>query len=159
MCPLKNRTLYTRHCDFADSVFVHGLKLRRNRAATSHTSQVTPAGLELAIPGSVGRCLIHWATGPHAIRQDLNSLIWHFSVSLSRVGRATLLEPTSYSQLNSALAICRRSAQDDAAFSAHRASSKACPHQESNLGCRGHNATSWPLDDVVVGEWQIHELF
>ena len=25
---------------------------------------VTPAGLEPAIPGSVGRCLIHWATGP-----------------------------------------------------------------------------------------------
>ena len=24
----------------------------------------TPAGLEPAIPGSVGRCLIHWATGP-----------------------------------------------------------------------------------------------
>jgi hypothetical protein len=26
--------------------------------------QMTPAGLEPAIPGSVGRCLIHWATGP-----------------------------------------------------------------------------------------------
>ena len=26
--------------------------------------QVTPAGLERAIPGSVGRCLIHRATGP-----------------------------------------------------------------------------------------------
>ena len=25
---------------------------------------MTPAGLEPAIPGSVGRCLIHWATGP-----------------------------------------------------------------------------------------------
>jgi hypothetical protein len=25
--------------------------------------------------------------------------------------------------------------------------SPKCPHQESNLGCRGHNATSWPLDD------------
>ena len=24
---------------------------------------MTPAGLEPAIPGSVGRCLIHWATG------------------------------------------------------------------------------------------------
>ena len=28
--------------------------------------KVTPAGLEPAIPGSVGRCLIHWATGPSA---------------------------------------------------------------------------------------------
>ena len=27
-------------------------------------TNVTPAGLEPAIPGSVGRCLIHWATGP-----------------------------------------------------------------------------------------------
>ena len=27
---------------------------------------MTPAGLEPAIPGSVGRCLIHWATGPSA---------------------------------------------------------------------------------------------
>ena len=27
---------------------------------------MTPAGLEPAIPGSVGRCLIHWATGPYA---------------------------------------------------------------------------------------------
>ena len=26
--------------------------------------RMTPAGLEPAIPGSVGRCLIHWATGP-----------------------------------------------------------------------------------------------
>ena len=28
---------------------------------------MTPAGLEPAIPGSVGRCLIHWATGPIAM--------------------------------------------------------------------------------------------
>ena len=27
---------------------------------------MTPAGLEPANPGSVGRCLIHWATGPYA---------------------------------------------------------------------------------------------
>ena len=26
-----------------------------------------PAGLEPAIPGSEGRCLIHWATGPDVI--------------------------------------------------------------------------------------------
>ena len=26
--------------------------------------KMTPVGLEPAIPGSVGRCLIHWATGP-----------------------------------------------------------------------------------------------
>ena len=32
--------------------------------------QMTPAGLEPAIPGSVGRCLIHWATGPLPICKD-----------------------------------------------------------------------------------------
>ena len=31
---------------------------------------MTPAGLEPAIPGSVGRCLIHWATGPLALQQQ-----------------------------------------------------------------------------------------
>ena len=30
-------------------------------------SKMTPAGLEPAIPGSVGRCLIHWATGPDVL--------------------------------------------------------------------------------------------
>ena len=29
-----------------------------------YRKQMTPAGLEPAIPGSAGRCLIHWATGP-----------------------------------------------------------------------------------------------
>ena len=33
------------------------LPLARNR-------EMTPAGLEPAVPGSIGRCLIHWATGP-----------------------------------------------------------------------------------------------
>ena len=32
---------------------------------------MTPAGLEPAIPGSVGRCLIHWATGPVAFLVQL----------------------------------------------------------------------------------------
>ena len=34
-------------------------------------ANMTPAGLEPAIPGSVGRCLIHWATGPLMV-----SLCW-----------------------------------------------------------------------------------
>ena len=34
------------------------------RKAEPHGAAMTPAGLEPAIPGSVGRCLIHWATGP-----------------------------------------------------------------------------------------------
>ena len=32
--------------------------------------RMTPAGLEGAIPGSVGRCLIHWATGPPALQKQ-----------------------------------------------------------------------------------------
>jgi hypothetical protein len=32
--------------------------------ADAPTAQMTPAGPEPAIPGSVGRWLIHWATGP-----------------------------------------------------------------------------------------------
>ena len=34
---------------------------------------MTPVGLEPTIPGSVGRCLIHWATGPLSIVR----CIWH----------------------------------------------------------------------------------
>ena len=37
---------------------------------------MTPAGLEPAIPGSVGRCLIHWATGPLA-QKTLQRLCQH----------------------------------------------------------------------------------
>ena len=36
---------------------------------------MTPAGLEPAIPGSVGRCLIHWATGP--IDRERHGYIQH----------------------------------------------------------------------------------
>ena len=32
---------------------------------------MTPAGLGPAIPGSVGRCLIHWATGPRVLLLSL----------------------------------------------------------------------------------------
>ena len=32
---------------------------------------MTPAGLEPAIPGSVGRCLIHWAKGPGAFKYTI----------------------------------------------------------------------------------------
>ena len=39
----------------------HHINVRAERAKC-----MTPAGLEPAIPGSVGRCLIHWATGPCA---------------------------------------------------------------------------------------------
>ena len=37
------------------------------------TTLMTPAGLEPAIPGSVGRCLIHWATGPLTKVMDVST--------------------------------------------------------------------------------------
>ena len=40
--------------------------------------EMTPAGLEPAIPGSVGRCLIHWATGPDVKSQPLGFYV-HFN--------------------------------------------------------------------------------
>ena len=33
---------------------------------------MTPVGLEPTIPGSVGRCLIHWATGPVSARPRIS---------------------------------------------------------------------------------------
>ena len=46
---------------------------KKTLAIRSALKAMTPAGLEPAIPGSVGRCLIHWATGPCDIRQPINS--------------------------------------------------------------------------------------
>ena len=47
-----------------------GRRARRGQGlpAATGASLMTPAGLEPAIPGSVGRCLIHWATGPSDAR-------------------------------------------------------------------------------------------
>ena len=46
--------------------------------------KMNPAGLEPAIPGPVGRCLIHWATGPYYATSLLSNTsprpkIIHFS--------------------------------------------------------------------------------
>ena len=48
---------------WGEGVLFHEHQLR----AAGMASVMTPAGLEPAIPGSVGRCLIHWATGPLAL--------------------------------------------------------------------------------------------
>ena len=40
--------------------------LSRGEQPSAAGGEMTPAGLEPAIPGSAGRCLIHWATGPSA---------------------------------------------------------------------------------------------
>ena len=43
---------------------------------------MTPVGLQPTIPGSVGRCLIHWATGPPSLRdQPANQTSHAFSFS------------------------------------------------------------------------------
>jgi hypothetical protein len=40
-----------------------------SQATLLHTdAKMIPAGLEPAIPGSAGRCLIHWATGLVVLR-------------------------------------------------------------------------------------------
>ena len=39
-------------------------------------NKMTPAGLEPAIPGSVGRCLIHWATGPDVLPIKCDLAAW-----------------------------------------------------------------------------------
>jgi hypothetical protein len=38
----------------------------RSACASCQAKSTTPAGLEHSTPGSAGRCLIHWATGPAA---------------------------------------------------------------------------------------------
>ncbi len=51
--------------------------VQRNPASrNSAMGQMTPAGLEPAIPGSVGRCLIHWATGPPLYRTEFAKCRW-----------------------------------------------------------------------------------
>ena len=60
-----------------------------------------PAGLEPAIPGSVGRCLIHWATGPdactvHAMLRIRCKIVWgYFGATLDYFG-ITLGLPWGY---------------------------------------------------------------
>ena len=59
------------------------LPLARNR-------EMTPAGLEPAMPGSIGRCLIHWATGP--ITACFNPLTFGFSCKSHASALVLILE-------------------------------------------------------------------
>ena len=64
-------------------------QLFRLRRAASFCWMVTPVGLEPTIPGSVGRCLIHWATGP--LVQCLRIFyveVTHLGGSSERAGRS-----------------------------------------------------------------------
>ena len=62
---------------------------------------MTPAGLEPAIPGSVGRCLIHWATGP------LKTMIARFIKSLQ-----LKMETDDFALWLNSLVVFRMSASD-----------------------------------------------
>ena len=56
-----------------------------------------PAGLEPAIPGSVGRCLVHWATGPFKM-QNLRCSFVKWCLENSR--RYFRTPPTDYTGVN-----------------------------------------------------------
>ena len=67
--------------------------------------KMTPAGLEPAIPGSVGRCLIHWATGPSvswATSQMYNKRK-KWSESYSSIDAALLLDAIPILDISSGL--------------------------------------------------------
>ena len=53
-------------------------------------AQVTPVGLEPTIPGSVGRCLIHWATGPCGKCRRVDDLapVYHCGDDFVRAGES-----------------------------------------------------------------------
>ena len=50
----------------------HYQTMTKTSLTSALTEMMTPAGLEPAIPGSVGRCLIHWATGPCILQIDFD---------------------------------------------------------------------------------------
>ena len=53
---------------------IHVLYVHRTCTPMEHRNAMTPVGLEPTIPGSVGRCLIHWATGPSSENLNANFL-------------------------------------------------------------------------------------
>ena len=55
---------------------------------------MTPAGLEPAIPGSVGRCLIHWATGP-VVHPKPRDRLWQTKQNAEEYGRVSEGQPKS----------------------------------------------------------------
>ena len=49
------------------SIYMPALSTREAMHVLSLHNQMTPVRLEPTIPGSVGRCLLHWATGPSSL--------------------------------------------------------------------------------------------
>ena len=64
--------IYHHHQPHHQQVVILKCAIKCSRIRSAH--KVTPAGLEPAIPGSVGRCLIHWATGPSDVPIPLSVL-------------------------------------------------------------------------------------
>jgi hypothetical protein len=56
---------------------------------------MTPPGLEPAIPGSVGRCLIHWATEPLGSRKVRGSLVVAIRYAYKQEGIECDVRPSS----------------------------------------------------------------
>ena len=52
---------------------IHVLYVPRTCTPMEHRNAMTPVGLEPTIPRSVGRCLIHWATGPLVLATFVNA--------------------------------------------------------------------------------------
>ena len=72
-------------------------------------NEMTPAGLEPAIPGSVGRCLIRWATGPVTCplgRLQSSSALQTSSQFTDELCYTALRAPDSLNDTPSALKAC-----------------------------------------------------
>lgn len=68
------------------SLYMPALSTHEVMHLLSTHNQMTPVGLEPTIPGSVGQCLIHWATGPSSFLttlQSKNLLTYYFLISCS----------------------------------------------------------------------------
>ena len=70
--PRKRRSEITHIPRFASR---RPLEQQHRGARNSCLTELTPVGLEPTIPGSAGRCLIHWATGPCELRQADTSFV------------------------------------------------------------------------------------
>ena len=70
------------------SLYMPALSTHEVMHLLSTHNQMTPVGLEPTIPGSVGRCHIHWATGPSslpdqvAIQKSLDILLSYLLLQL-----------------------------------------------------------------------------
>ena len=77
---------YSMHCCNFSLQCLHTCSWRRSRLVQCRDAayarcKMNPVGLEPTIPGSVGRCLIHWATGP-VLDRSRKHVIFQFATVL-----------------------------------------------------------------------------